>query len=31
MASSFENLLYDLDAGTGILTITLNRPPSSTP
>lgn len=26
MASSFENLLYDLDAGTGILTITLNRP-----
>jgi enoyl-CoA hydratase len=26
MAMTFENLLYDLDATTGILTITLNRP-----
>ncbi|RZK26465.1 MAG: enoyl-CoA hydratase, partial [Hymenobacter sp.] len=26
MATSFENLLYDLDATSGILTITLNRP-----
>ncbi len=26
MAASFENLLYDLDAASGILTITLNRP-----
>ena len=26
MPSSFENLLYDLDAATGILTLTLNRP-----
>ena len=26
MASSFENLLYDLDAATGILTLTVNRP-----
>ncbi len=26
MNSSFENLLYDLDAASGILTITLNRP-----
>ncbi|RZJ86337.1 MAG: enoyl-CoA hydratase, partial [Hymenobacter sp.] len=26
MATSFENLLYDLDAASGILTITLNRP-----
>ncbi|MBC8084463.1 MAG: enoyl-CoA hydratase/isomerase family protein [Hymenobacter sp.] len=26
MAASFENLLYDLNAATGILTITLNRP-----
>jgi enoyl-CoA hydratase len=26
MAVSFENLLYDLDAATGILTLTVNRP-----
>ncbi|MGI4738853.1 MAG: enoyl-CoA hydratase/isomerase family protein [Janthinobacterium lividum] len=26
MTHSFENLLYDLDAATGILTITVNRP-----
>lgn len=26
MTASFENLLYDLDAATGILTITVNRP-----
>jgi len=26
MIASFENLLYDLDAATGILTITVNRP-----
>lgn len=26
MTASFENLLYDLDASTGILTITVNRP-----
>ncbi len=26
MATSFENLLYDLDVDSGILTITLNRP-----
>ncbi|QKG53363.1 enoyl-CoA hydratase/isomerase family protein [Hymenobacter sp. BRD67] len=26
MATSFENLLYELDADSGILTITLNRP-----
>ncbi|WP_223651314.1 enoyl-CoA hydratase/isomerase family protein [Hymenobacter psoromatis] len=26
MASSFENLLYDLDVTTGILTLTVNRP-----
>ena len=26
MATTFENLLYDLDAATGILTITVNRP-----
>jgi enoyl-CoA hydratase len=26
MATTFENLLYDLDAGSGILTITVNRP-----
>ncbi|GAA4350668.1 enoyl-CoA hydratase-related protein [Hymenobacter saemangeumensis] len=26
MAASFDNLLYDLDAASGILTITLNRP-----
>ncbi len=26
MAATFENLLYDLDAATGILTITVNRP-----
>ncbi|RZJ61507.1 MAG: enoyl-CoA hydratase, partial [Hymenobacter sp.] len=26
MAPTFENLLYDLDAATGILTITVNRP-----
>ena len=26
MASTFDNLLYDLDAATGILTLTVNRP-----
>ncbi len=26
MSTTFENLLYDLDAASGILTITLNRP-----
>ncbi|TDN37613.1 enoyl-CoA hydratase [Hymenobacter sp. UV11] len=26
MTASFDNLLYDLDAATGILTITVNRP-----
>jgi enoyl-CoA hydratase len=26
MASTFENLLYDLDAASGILTLTVNRP-----
>ena len=26
MSTSFENLLYDLDAASGILTITINRP-----
>ena len=26
MSASFENLLYDLDAASGILTITINRP-----
>ena len=26
MSATFENLLYDLDAATGILTLTLNRP-----
>ena len=26
MPTSFENLLYDLDAATGILTLTVNRP-----
>ena len=26
MSATFENLLYDLDAASGILTITLNRP-----
>ena len=26
MSASFENLLYDLDAASGILTLTLNRP-----
>jgi enoyl-CoA hydratase len=26
MATTFENLLYDLDATTGILTLTVNRP-----
>ncbi|HET9505863.1 MAG TPA: enoyl-CoA hydratase-related protein [Hymenobacter sp.] len=26
MAPTFENLLYDLDAATGILTLTVNRP-----
>ena len=26
MSASFENLLYDLDAASGILTITVNRP-----
>ena len=26
MAPAFENLLYDLDAATGILTVTINRP-----